>query len=135
MTIIEHFLSMKFNFGISPVFSENKKPFLFVLVTRVKAVNGQMKVKKAYIKTNKAQNSKTCPYEIPEFCPCDEIYDGVTSLVLGQSDYFRRNGDETSILFNSATTIAKWNGKKMKKLFNQKMSRKIYRRCHLLTKG
>lgn len=128
-------MSTKFNFGISPVFSEHKEPFWCVLVTRVKAVNGQMKVRKAYIKTDQTQDRKIRSYEIPEFCPCDEIYDGVTSLVLGQSDYFRKKGDETSIVFNSATTIAKWNSKKMKKLFNKKMSWKIYRRCRRLTKG
>ncbi len=102
---------------------------------RVKSINGQMKVKKAYIKTDRTQNSKTRLYDIPEFCPCDEIYDGEKSLVLGQSDYFRRNGDETSIVFNSATTITKWDAKKMKKLFKQKMLSKIYRRCKRLARG
>ena len=112
-----------------------KKAFWCVLVARLKSINGQMKVKKAYIRTDKAENRRFRPYEIPEFCPCEELYDGVTSLVFGQSDYFRRKGDETSILFNSATTIAKWNSKKMKKIFREKMSQKIYRRCRLLTKG
>jgi hypothetical protein len=99
---------------------------------RAKTINGQMKVRKAYIKTSKAENNKIRSYEIPEFCPCDEVYEGVKSLVLGPSDYFRKNGDETSIVFNAATTIARWNAKRMKKIFREKMMSKIYRGCRQL---
>jgi hypothetical protein len=102
---------------------------------RAKSHNGLMKVKKAYIKTDRTQDKKSRPYEIPEFCPCDEVYDGVTSLVLGQSDYFRRNGEDASIVFNSATTIAKWDATKMRKIFKKKMLSKIYRRCNRLNSG
>ncbi|XP_028400033.1 murinoglobulin-1-like isoform X2 [Dendronephthya gigantea] len=101
-------------------------------LTRVKSINGRMKVKKAYIKTKKTQNRKLSSYEIPEFCPCDEIYNGVTSLVIGLSDYFQTKDDKTSIVFNAATTVAKWNGQRMKKIFREKMISKIYRRCKAL---
>jgi hypothetical protein len=53
---------------------------------RVKSRDGVMNVKKAYIKADRTQNYAALSYEIPEFCPCDEIYSGVTSLVFGQGD-------------------------------------------------
>lgn len=104
-------------------------------MTRVKSVNGVLKVKNGYIKAGKSQNNKKLAYEIPEFCLCDEIHNGVASLVLGQNDYIRRNGDDASIVLNAATTIAKWDGKKMRKAFQQKMRAKIYRRCLATRKG
>ena len=102
---------------------------------RVKSLRGFMNVKKAYIKAAKNQTYTGLSYEIPEFCPCEEIYSGVTSLVFGQSDYLRRNGKAATIVFDATTTIAKWNGKKMKKVFREKMLHKIYRGCWRLTKG
>ncbi len=111
------------------------KKSLFISVMRAKSVDGLMSVKKAYIKADKTQDYATLPYAIPEFCPCDEIYNGVTSLVFGQSDYFQKIGDKTSIVFNSATTIAKWDGKKMRKIFKEKMVQKIYQKCWRLIAG
>ena len=111
------------------------KPLLYVSVTRVKSINGRMKVKKTYIRADKSQDYKTRPYEIPDICSCDQIYNGVASLVLGLTDYFRKDAAETTMVFNSATTIAKWNGKKMKKRFRKNMLSKIYRKCKRLVKG
>jgi hypothetical protein len=98
---------------------------------RVKSRDGVMNVKKAYIKADRTQNYAALSYEIPEFCPCDEIYSGVTSLVFGQGDYLRKKGRETTIVFDSATTVAKWNGKKMRKIFQEKMLHGIYRKCFI----
>ena len=106
-----------------------------LLVMRTKSTNGQMKVKRGFINNDKNQIRSTLNYEIPEFCPCDEIFDGVASLVFAQNNYFHRIGDETVIVFNAGTTIARWNSKKMKKIFREKMRAKIYRRCLLLSKG
>ena len=62
------------------------KKTTYFLVMRVKSRDGVMNVKKAYIKADRTQNYAALSYEIPEFCPCDEIYSGVTSLVFGQGD-------------------------------------------------
>mgnify|MGYP002803887076 FL=1 len=102
---------------------------------RVKSLRGFMNVKKAYIKANKNQIHTGLSYEIPEFCTCEEIYNGVTSLVFGQSDYLRKNGKKATIVFDATTTIAKWNGKKMRKVFKEKMRQKIYQRCWRLIEG
>ncbi|CAB3986701.1 pregnancy zone -like, partial [Paramuricea clavata] len=104
-------------------------------LTRVKSIGGLMKVKKAYIKANYSQEYATIPYAIPEFCLCDEINNGVTSLVFGQSDYFRKNGEEISLVFDSGTTITKWNGEKMRNMFREKMVQEIYQKCWLFFEG
>ena len=104
--------------------------FTYILVMRLKSVDGFMKVKKAYVRADHNQDYATLPYDIPEFCPCDEVYNGVTSLAFGQSDYLRRNCNETSISFKSGTTIVKWKSKKMRKIFREKMEQKIYKKCY-----
>ncbi len=102
---------------------------------RVKSVDGLMNVRKAYIKAAKTQEYSALAYGIPEFCPCDELNNGVTSLVFGQSDYLRKNGEETSIIFNPGTTVAKWDAAKMKKIFREKMSHEIYQKCWRIITG
>jgi hypothetical protein len=106
-----------------------------ITVTRIKSIGGLMKVGKAYIKANYSQEYATVPYVIPEFCLCDEINNGVTSLVFGQSDYFRKNGEEISLVFDSGTTIAKWNGEKMRNIFREKMVQEIYQKCWRFFEG
>ncbi|CAB4016954.1 Hypothetical predicted protein, partial [Paramuricea clavata] len=104
-------------------------------LTRVKSIGGLMKVKKAYIKAYDAVEYATMPYVIPEFCQCDEINNGVASLVFGQSDYFRTNGKEISLVLDSGTTVAKWDGKKMRNIFREKMVQEIYRKCSRFFEG
>ncbi|CAB3978842.1 alpha-2-macroglobulin-like isoform X1, partial [Paramuricea clavata] len=104
-------------------------------LTRVKSIGGLLTVKKAYIKANYSQEYATVPYTIPEFCLCDEINNGVTSLVFGQSDYFRKNGEDISLVFDSGTTIAKWNGEKMRNIFREKMVQEIYQKCWRFFEG
>ena len=102
---------------------------------RVKSLHGFMNVKKGYIKANRVKNYAALSYEIPEFCPCEEIYSGETSLIFGQSDYLRRKDRKATIVFDAATTVAKWNGKKMRKIFHQKMLHGIYLKCSRLIEG
>ena len=109
--------------------------FTYILVMRLKSVDGFMKVKKAYVRADHNQDYATLPYNIPEFCPCDEVYNGVTSLAFGYSNYLRRNGNETSISFKSGTKIVKWNSKKMRKIFREKMEQKIYKKCYIKFSG
>ena len=106
-----------------------------ITVTRIKSIGGLMKVRKAYIKANYSQEYAMVPYAIPEFCICDEINNGVTSLVFGQSDFFRKNGEEISLVFDSGTTIAKWNGEKMRNIFREKMVQEIYQKCWRFFEG
>ena len=96
---------------------------------RVKSFNGLLSVKKAYIQAKNIADYSTFPYAIPEFCPCDEINNGITSLVFGQSEYLQRNDLEGSIVLNPDTTVAKWDGKKMRNKFREKMMQEIYQKC------
>ena len=102
---------------------------------RLKSVDGFMKVRKAYIRADHSQDYATLPYDIPEFCTCEEIYNGVTSLAFGHNNYLQRSGNETSISFKSGTTIARWIGKKMRKIFREKMEQNIYKKCYSKLSG
>lgn len=57
---------------------------------------------------SRKQEKKMLNYEIPEFCPCDQIHNNVKSLVIGTRSYFKKNGKEFVIVLNSGTTIIKW---------------------------
>jgi hypothetical protein len=102
---------------------------------QVTSIAGLLNVRKTYINADENQDNATLSYSIPEFCPCDEINNGVTSLVFGQRDYFQKNGEDISIVFNSDTTIAKWNDERMEKIFREKMVQAIYRKCQRFIAG
>ena len=102
---------------------------------RVKSFNGVLSIKKAYIKAKNIQEYSAIPYAIPEFCPCDEINNGVTSLVYGQSEYLRTDDMENFIALNPGITIARWDRKTMKNIFREKMVEEIYQKCWRLIAG
>ena len=115
--------------------NERRNRLFVISVTRVKSIGGLMKVRKAYIKAKDTLEYATFPYVIPEFCQCDEINNGVAALVFGQSDYFGKNGEEISLVLDSGTTVAKWNGKKMRNIFREKMVQEIYQKCWRFFEG
>lgn len=57
---------------------------------------------------------KDLEYRIPEFCPCEEIYDKERSIVVGRNSYFEDDGRKITIVLNSGTTIFKYTGKAMR---------------------
>ena len=93
---------------------------LSTIASVVKSIEGLIKISRSYMKCKK-QQKLWLSYEIPEFCPCDEINNGVKSLMIGKSSFFKKNGNETIIVLNSETTIMKWTGKVMKKKLKQKV--------------
>ena len=101
---------------------------MFFLVIRAKSKDGFIKVKQTFFKTDKKRGRSVLPYEIPEFCPCDEIYSGVASVMFSQKTYFERKKEGMTIVLDSGTTIAKWTGKKMSKIF-KKLMKKMIRKC------
>jgi hypothetical protein len=83
----------------------------------MKAQKGMLKVVKAFLDTKDKRDrvlKKEFEYRIPEFCPCEEIYDKGRAIVIGQNSYFKEDGLKTTIVLNSGTTILKYTGKSMK---------------------
>ncbi|XP_028406949.1 murinoglobulin-1-like isoform X3 [Dendronephthya gigantea] len=87
-------------------------------VTRMKSAQGMLRVVKAFSEDSKKKGKrimkKNLEYRIPEFCPCDEIYDKERSIVIGQNSYFQDDGRKITVVLNSGTTIYKYTGKVMK---------------------
>ena len=76
-----------------------------------------LRIVKAFMDTKKERDSvtkKDFEYQIPDFCPCEEIYDKERAIVIGQKSYFREEGLKTTVVLNSGTTILKYTGKSMK---------------------
>ena len=77
-----------------------------------------LKVIKAYSNDTKEQKKrilkKQFEYQIPDFCPCEEIYDSEKAIIIGEGSYFKKNGLKTTIVLTSGTTILKYTGKSMK---------------------
>ena len=84
----------------------------------MKSKEGMLKVIKAYSNDTKEQKKrilkKQFEYQIPDFCPCEEIYDSEKAIIIGEGSYFKENGLKTTIVLNSKTTILKYTGKSMK---------------------
>ena len=86
-------------------------------VTRIKASKGMLRIVKAFMDTKEKRDSvtkKDFEYQIPDFCPCEEIYDKERAIVIGQKSYFKEDGLKTTVVLNSGTTILKYTGKSMK---------------------
>ena len=86
-------------------------------VTRIKASKGMLRIVKAFMDTQEKRDSvtkKDFEYQIPDFCPCEEIYDKERAIVIGQKSYFEEDGLKTTVVLNSGTTILKYTGKSMK---------------------
>ena len=96
-------------------FNHNFQPYL---VTRMKSMRGMLKVIKAFSNYTKEQRKrimkKQFEYQIPDFCPCEEIYDSQKAIMIGEGSYFKEDGLKTTIVLNSGTTILKYTGKSMK---------------------
>lgn len=92
--------------------------FLTFSVTRMKSSRGMLKIVKTFsddaIKEKKRILKKELEYQIPEFCPCEQIYNKQRAIVIGQNSYFKVDGLKTTVVLNSGTTILKYTGKSMK---------------------
>ncbi|XP_028407143.1 alpha-2-macroglobulin-like protein 1 isoform X2 [Dendronephthya gigantea] len=86
-------------------------------VTRMKSSRGMLRVVKAYSKDSKEKGrrimKKELEYHIPEFCPCDEIYDREQSIVIGRNNYFQDDGRKITVVLNSETSIYRYTGRAM----------------------
>ena len=51
---------------------------------------------------------KQFEYQIPDFCPCEEIYDSERAIMIGEGSYYNENGLKTTTVLNSETTIIKY---------------------------
>ena len=84
----------------------------------MKSLRGMLKVIKAYSKYTKEQSKrilkKQFEYRIPDFCPCEEIYDLEKAIMIGEGSYFKEDGLKTTVVLNSGTTVLKYTGKSMK---------------------
>ena len=84
----------------------------------MKSMGGMLKVIKAFSNYTKEQRKrilkKQFEYQIPEFCPCEQIYDSEKAIMIGESSYFKEDGRKTTVVLNSGTTILKYTGKSMK---------------------
>ena len=84
----------------------------------MKSMQGMLKVIKAFSNHTKEQRKrimkKQFEYQIPDFCPCEEIYDSQRAIMIGEGSYFKEDGLKTTIVLNSGTTILKYTGKSMK---------------------
>ena len=84
----------------------------------MKSQQGMLKVVKAFSPdVRKRKNDilkKKFEYQIPEFCPCEEIYNSERAIMIGQGSYFKVHGAKTTIVLNAGTTILKYTGKSMK---------------------
>ena len=77
-------------------------------------MNGRLKVIKAYSDESKVLKQELS-YQLPEFCPCEEIYDQERAIVIGQHSYFKDEGRKTTIVLNAGTTLVKWTGPSMRR--------------------
>ena len=96
--------------------------------------NGHLMVIKAFSRDTKKRSKKIIKkeleYRIADFCPCDEIYEGERSIVIGGNSYFKDiEGEKTMIMLNGETTILKYTGKSMKPKI--KKMKKLLKDCRL----
>ena len=87
-------------------------------VTRMASAHGMLRVIKAFSNDSKKKGKrilkKYLEYRIPDFCPCEEIYDNEWFVVIGRNSYFRDDGRKITVVLNSETTIFKYTGKSMR---------------------
>ena len=69
----------------------------------MKSMEGMLKVIKAFSNYTKEQRKrimkKQFEYQIPDFCPCEEIYDSQRAIMIGEGSYFKEDGLKTTIVF------------------------------------
>ncbi|XP_046860675.1 uncharacterized protein LOC124453877 [Xenia sp. Carnegie-2017] len=71
-------------------------------VTRMTSRNGHLMVIKAFSRDTKKKRKKIMKkeleYRVSDFCPCDEIYEGERSIVIGGNSYFKDTEGEKIIM-------------------------------------
>ena len=83
----------------------------------MKSLRGMLRVVKAFLDTKEKRKrvmKKEFEYRIPDFCPCEEIYEEERAIVIGQNSYFKEDGLKTTVVLDSGTTILKYTGKSMR---------------------
>ena len=88
-----------------------------ILVIRVKSNYGMLDVIEAF--SNYTEHQKKFEYQIPDFCPCEEIYDSEQAIIIGEGSYFREDGPKKTIVLNSGTTILKYTGTQIRNIKEQ----------------
>ena len=69
--------------------------------------------------SNYTGKQKEFEYQIPDFCPCEEIYDSEQAIIIAEGSYFEEEGLTTTIMLNSGTTILKYTGAHIRKIKEQ----------------
>ena len=69
--------------------------------------------------SNYTELQKEFEYQIPDFCPCEEIYDSEQAIIIGKGSYFEEEGLKATMMLNSETTILKYTGTHIQKIKEQ----------------
>ncbi|WP_395239310.1 hypothetical protein, partial [Salmonella sp. s54412] len=92
-------------------------------VSRVKVDFGKIKVGKNYMNTNTVKQVYLS-YVIPDYCPCEQIYNDLKSLVIGNS-YVKMMSGKKTIVLGAGTTIIQWKEKTIKKQMKDKLKQML----------
>ena len=84
---------------------------------------------KKYINPNNVTVKSLLSYDIPEFCPCAQMYNDKKSLMIANEGLFRQDGDKKIMVLDSGTTFVRWKPKMMKKYLTEQL-RKLEKRCN-----
>ena len=69
--------------------------------------------------SNYTELQKEFEYQIPDFCPCEEIYDSEQAIIIGKGSYFEEKELKATIMLNSGTTILKYTRTHIQKIKEQ----------------